>query len=144
MALDFTKDINNVTRQIRKFLVNDEPVPKCTIEHYNNLAGAQANSAVLESGTSDFPTGDLASSFPAVTTTNSVVLAANVDRTYIVIQNIGADTVYINFDSPAAVGGGIQLLPGANWITQIPQFTATAINAIAESTSSTLAVYEIA
>ena len=144
MALDFTKDINNVTRQIRKFLVNDEPVPKCTIEHYNNLAGAQANSAALESGTSDFPTGALSSSFPAVTTTNSVVLAANADRTYIVIQNIGADTVYINFDAAASVGGGIQLLPGANWITQIPQFTETAINAIAETTSSTLAVYEIA
>lgn len=144
MALDFTKDINNVTRQIRKFLVNDEPVPKCTIEHYNNLAGAQANAAALESGTSDFPTGGLSSSFPAVTTANSVVLPANVDRTYYVIQNVGSDTVYLNFDAPAAVGGGMLLLPGANWITQIPQFTEAEINAVAENTSSTLAIYEIA
>ena len=144
MALDFTIDINNVTRQIRQYLRRDQPIPKCTLEHYNTLVGATLNAQTLESGTSDFPVGALASSFPAVPITDTTILAANTSRTYLLLQNIGSDTVYINFGGAAALAGGIQLLPGAEFSTQVTQFTEAELHAIADTNPSALAVYEIA
>lgn len=143
MALDFTKDISNVTRQIEGYLKRNLPVPKCTLEHYNTLIGSVTNSIALEESGGTSPTS-LSSSFPTVTTTNSIVLATSSTRTYFIIQNIGDETVYINFGAPATIGGGLKLLASAEFSTEITQFTQTAINAIAEANISTLAIYEVA
>lgn len=144
MALDFTIDINNVTRQIKQYLRRDQPIPKCTLDHYNTLVGATINAQTLESGTNSFPLGTLAGTFPAVPATDTTILAANTSRTYVLIQNIGSDTIFLNFGGAAAVNGGLKLLPGAEFDTQIPQLLTGALHAIAETGSSTLAVYEIA
>lgn len=144
MSLDFTTDINNVTRQIRSYIRRNEPIPKCTLDHYSSLVSASINSQIAESGSGDFPVGNLSSSFPSATTSNSVILSANTSRTYILIQNIGTETVYINFGGVAGVGAGIQLLPSATFITQVTQFTRAELNAISTSAPSSLAVFEIA
>lgn len=144
MAIDFTIDINNVTRQIKQYIRQNQPVPKCTIDHYNSLVGATLNTQTLESGTSDFPVGALASSFPAAPITDTTILAANPSRTYLLLQNIGDETVYINFGGAAALLGGIKLLPGAEFSTQVTQFTEAELHVIADTNPSTLAVYEIA
>lgn len=147
MAIDFTTDIHNVARQIRRYISANQPVPKCTLEQYNTLIGASLNAQTLESGGSNasvgLPTGTLNTTFTTATTTDSVVLVGDPGFTYVLIQNVGDNTVYINFGAPASIGGGLQLVPGANWITQIPQFMEVDLHAIADTAASDLAIYSI-
>ena len=127
-----------------KYVRRGQKVPKDVLAHYNNLLSGTLNAQELETGEStDFPVGALVSTFPSIATANGVVLAANADRTYILIQNIGPEAIYINFGAAAAVGGGLQLLPGASWTSQIPQFVEAELNAIADTATSSLAVYTI-
>lgn len=144
MAIDFTTDINNVTRQIKQYIRQNQPVPKCTIDHYNSLAGATISTQTLESGTNDFPVGSLGSAFPSISTTDSIAVASSASRTYLTIQNIGDETVYIHFGGAAAVDAGLKLLPGAEFTSQVLQLIQAEIHAVTDAATSTLAVYEIA
>lgn len=144
MAVDFSYDIKTTERQMSKFVRRGQKVPKDVLAHYTNLLSGTLNAQELENGEStDFPPGNLNSSFPSITTSNSVPLAADTNRNYILLQNIGDQTIYINFDGVAAVGGGLQILPGGSWTSQIPQFVEAALNAIAQAGTSILAIYVI-
>lgn len=147
MALDFNTDINNVARQIRQFIVKNQPIPKCTLDHYNTLIGASLNQQTFESGGSNasvgLPVGNLSTTFTTTTITSGVSLAGDPNRTYALIQNVGANTIYLNFGAAASIGGGLQLLPGATWITQIPQFLSVDWHTIADGGNSDIAIYTI-
>ena len=143
MAVDFSQDIKTTERQMNRYVRNGQIIPKDVLAHYNNLLSGTLNAQTIENGQADdFPSGDLNSTFTSVPNTNTVILAAG-DRDYLLIQNVGDDTIYINFGAPAAVLGGLKLLPGASWSTQFPQFVTAELNAIAESTSSDVAIYTI-
>ena len=43
MNIDFTSDLNNVARQIRRYTDSNQPIPKATLEHYNTLIWASSN-----------------------------------------------------------------------------------------------------
>jgi len=144
MAVDFSQDIKTTERQMSTYVRKGQKVPKDVLAHYNNLLSGTINAQTVENGQADdFPAGPLASTFPAVTNTDSAILPASATTQYILIQNIGTDTIYLNFGAAAAVLGGLQLSPGASWSTQFPQFTTAEIHAIAESTSSNVAIYTI-
>jgi hypothetical protein len=52
---------------------------------------------------------------PAINTQSPPQIAAdNIDRIYLLIQNQGADNLYVNFGQPAGVGD-ILIIPGGNY-----------------------------
>lgn len=144
MAVDFSNDIRTTERQMARFVRKGQKVPKDVLAHYTNLLSGTINAQTVENGQADdFPAGDLAGIFPSVSTTSSVVIAASTSREFILIQNIGTETIYINFNGPAGVAAGLQLVAGGSWSSQFPQFAKAEIHAIAETGSSTLALYTI-
>lgn len=143
MAVDFSQDIKTTERQMNRYVRNGQKVPKDVLAHYNNLLSGTLNAQTVENGQADdFPSGNLTTTFGSVPNTNGVILIEG-DRQYLLIQNVGDDTIYINFGASAAVLGGLKLLPGASWSTQFPQFATAEINAIAETSSSDVAIYTI-
>jgi hypothetical protein len=48
----------------------------------------------------------------AVSTSTSEILALNSKRSYLLVQNMGAGVVYLNFGTTAVVGEGIKLNSG--------------------------------
>lgn len=77
-----------------------------------------------------------------VNTANTVVLAGNTNRSKLILSNNGTNPVYFTLDgSNATVTNGIVLAAGATFIDDL-RVTPKAINAIATTASSTLAVVE--
>lgn len=144
MAVDFSQDIKTTERQMSTYVRKGQKVPKDVLAHYNNLLSGTLNAQQVENGQSDdYPSGDLSATFANATTTDSVLLSADTDREYILIQNTGDEIIYLNFNAPAAVDGGLKLGPDASWSTQIPQFATAEIHTIAEANTSPLAIYTI-
>lgn len=144
MNVDFSNDIKLVQRQMNRYVRQNLTIPKDVLAHYNNLLGGTINQETVESGQADdFPSGSLTSTFPTVNTSSTVLLTANPDREYLVIQNIGANDIYLNFGGAATVGGGYLLNTGEVFQTQIPQFASAEIEAIADSVASTAAVFTL-
>lgn len=144
MAVDFSQDIKTTERQMNTYIRKGQKVPKDVLSHYTNLLSGTLNAQQVENGQSDdFPSGDLSTTFTDATTTDSVILIADTDREYILIQNTGDEIIYLNFNAPAAVDGGLKLGPDASWSTQIPQFAKAEIHTIAEANTSALAIYTI-
>ena len=72
-----------------------------------------------------------------VTTASSLILAANANRKYLIIQNKDASgNIYINFGATATVANGLKLPPGASYELDSNVLTA-AINAIGDIASNT-------
>lgn len=143
MAVDFSQDIKTTERQITSYVRRGQKIPKDVLNHYNNLLSGAINSEKVNNGQSDsFPSGSLSSVFANVPNTDSTILTAG-SRQYLLIQNIGNDVVFINFNAAAGVNIGLKLFPGSSWTTQFPQFVNTTIHAIAENTSSHVAIYTI-
>lgn len=83
----------------------------------------------------------LAPATASVTTSDSVVLAANAARKKMVIVNIGSVNVYFGDGFTAALNSGIVLTPNGTWVMDRYTFTTNAIHAIC-SGSATLAIQE--
>ena len=129
---------------MNRYVRNGQKVPKDVLAHYNNLLSGTINAQTVENGQADdFPAGDLSTTFTDATTTDAVLLIADTAREYILIQNIGDEVIYINFNGIAAVDGGLKLGPDASWSTQIPQFATAEVHVIATANTSPLAVYSI-
>ena len=77
----------------------------------------------------------------SVTSTDSIVLAANALRKKMVMVNIGNTNVYFGDGYSAALNSGIVLTPNGTWVMDSYTFTTNAIHAICAS-SSTLAIQE--
>jgi len=142
MSVDFSQDIKTTERQMNTYVRKGQKVPQDVLAHHNNLLSATLNAQQVENGQADdLPSGNLNSLFPLITTTDDIILKLNTSTEYVLIQNIGDKTVYIHFGAPAAIGAGLQLLAGASWSSQIPQFIQNDIHAITVSGTSTLALY---
>mgnify|MGYP001559413783 CR=1 FL=1 len=94
-----------------------------------------------------FETGPVSGSAPTqidVDTASKEVVAENYSRVGLVLMNLSTGTVYLGFGTNAAVvGSGIPLLPsGGNWSMDDYTYTKEAINAIAHSNNSLLAIQE--
>lgn len=76
----------------------------------------------------------------SVTTSNAQLLAANVNRSYLVIQNQdSSNPIFLNFGGTAAANNGSLKIPaGGNYVTENGYIPTSAINAIA--TGGTVAV----
>ena len=108
---------------------------------------AKLNTDTVSSGTSGevgFPMGNLTTTFTTVNLVNSVLLGTNTSRNYTLIQNLGNESIYINFGAAASVGGGLLILPGATWQTQIPQFSQAEIHGISDINHNNIVIYTIA
>lgn len=144
MAVDFSQDIKTTERQMNTYIRKGQKIPRDVLDHYTKLLSGTLNAQQVENGQSDdFPSGDLSSTFSSATTTDSVLLTAEEDRQYILIQNTGDEVIYLNFNAPAAVNSGLKLSPDASWSTQIPQFAGAEIHVIAAANTSTVATYTI-
>lgn len=79
----------------------------------------------------------------SVTTSNAQLLAANSNRSYLVIQNQDtANPIYLNFGGTAAANSGSLKIPaGGNYVAENGFIPTSAINAIA--TGGTVAVNTI-
>jgi hypothetical protein len=77
----------------------------------------------------------------SVTNVSGTAVAANANRTSLVITNVGAVTVFFGLGVNAVLNSGIALLAGGSWTMDRYTFYAGAINAICAS-ASTLAIQE--
>jgi len=78
----------------------------------------------------------------AVTNATSQAIAANANRTGLIVTNVGNATVFFGLGANAAVlNSGIALIANGTWVMDRYSFTAGAINVISAS-SSTLAIQE--
>lgn len=148
MAIDFSQDIKTAERQMNTYIRRGQKVPRDVLDHYTKLLSGTLDSQTVENGgnssTSSAPQGSLnPGTFPTVSDTDSVILSADTDRSYVLIQNTGNETVFINFGSAAAVNGGLKIIAGGSWSSTFPQFAETEIHAIAEANTSTLTIYTI-
>lgn len=92
-------------------------------------------------------TGSVSASAPTqvdVDTASKTVVAENLDRVGLVLTNLSTGTMYLGFGTNSAVlNSGIALLPsGGNFSMDDYIFTKEAIQAIAHSDNSLLAVQE--
>ncbi len=80
----------------------------------------------------------------AVDATSATVLAESYSRYGLVMTNLSSSTMYLAFGTNTAVlGSGIPILPfGGNWSMDDYNFTKEAIQAIAHSNDSALAIQE--
>lgn len=78
-----------------------------------------------------------------VGTTNTEILTANNDRTYLVIHNLSVAHLYVRFGSAAAEGVGHLVCPNSVLISQIPQQVSQSVNIIASENSSEIFGYYI-
>ena len=83
----------------------------------------------------------LAPASASVTSSDSVVLAANSLRKKLVIMNLGTVNVHFGDGFSAAINSGITLTPNGTWVMDRYTFTTNAIHAICGS-SSILAIQE--
>lgn len=71
---------------------------------------------------------------------SGVIVTADTTSTYLLIQNIGSNDVYIKFGSAASLTDGHQLLPGDVWESYDPLFIQGTVEAIADTADSQLYV----
>lgn len=95
----------------------------------------------------NFHTGPASGSAPqqkAVGVASSEVVAENYSRAGLVLVNLSDGTMYLGFGTNAAVvGAGMVILPfGGSWMMTEFSYTKEAVNAIAHSADSVLAVQE--
>ena len=81
---------------------------------------------------------------PSISTSSAAVAAANANRRYLLIQNIGAATVFLRFGAAAVADQGVSLAPGAAYEMSAPggNLYRGAINGITVSGTSTVLVTE--
>ena len=77
----------------------------------------------------------------AVTNSSTTAVAANANRTSLVITNVGGVTVFFGLGAAAVSNSGIALVPSGSWTMDRYTFTTSAITAICAS-ASTLAIQE--
>lgn len=79
-----------------------------------------------------------------VDTTSAEVVAENYSRYGLVLTNLADGTIYLGFGTnTAVVGSGVIIPPyGGNWTMDDYNFTKEAVNAIAHSNNSALAIQE--
>ena len=108
---------------------------------YGDVSGTESaklrgiNAMVRGLGTANSPAS------ASVSSTDSIVLAANAARKKMVIFNLGSTNVYFGDGYPAALNSGIVLTPNGTWVMDRYTFTTNAIHAIC-TTSSQLAIQE--
>lgn len=80
----------------------------------------------------------------AVTNASTTVVAANDSRVGIILTNLASGTIYLAFGTNSAIlNGGVVLLPaGGSWSMDDYTYTKEAIQGIAHSNNSQLAVQE--
>ena len=100
----------------------------------NSTSGA-LNVAIAPSGSANAPTSG------SVSSSDSVVLAANAARKKMVIVNIGSTNVFFGDGQAAVMNSGIVLTPNGTWVMDSYTFTTAAIHAIC-ATSSALSIQE--
>lgn len=73
-----------------------------------------------------------ANSVATVGVASVTLLAANNNRDYLLIQNLGAANIYVTFGAAATVAGGIEIQPGGNYEPlKAPRTSVTAISTAA-------------
>lgn len=77
----------------------------------------------------------------AVTNANQQAIAANVNRTSLVVTNIGTDNAFFGLGVAAVLSSGIALTANGTWVMDRYTFWTGAINVISP-TSTTLAIQE--
>lgn len=83
----------------------------------------------------------LAPASASVTSSDSIVVAANASRKKLVIMNLGTVNVHFGDGFAAAINSGITLTPNGTWVMDRYTFTTAAIHAICGS-ASVLAIQE--
>ncbi|MDD5092787.1 MAG: hypothetical protein PHV74_00175 [Dehalococcoidia bacterium] len=78
----------------------------------------------------------------SVEATSTPVLAANVNRKYACIMNLGEESVYLAFGANAVVGKGIRLSPGIGYEINVMNLFTGAVNAIAASSAQSVGIVE--
>lgn len=137
MTLNLSNDLKFAKRQINSYIKKGQIVPKDVLSHYSNLLS-------VANDRQSFTFGTLTpGSFPTITTSSTSILPTNNNRTYVLIQNIGNNVVFLDFDSPAANNGGLKLSANEKIELTIKQFVTANINAIAIGGSSTLSIFTI-
>ena len=91
---------------------------------------------------SQYPTVSLAHSAVSVGTSTTEIVASNDDRRYVLLQNVGDDTVVLQFGVPAVAADGIYLYPGTTLEIKpvAGQLDTRAINGIALSGTQSIRV----
>lgn len=85
----------------------------------------------------------VANTRPSVTNSSSIILAANVDRRYVLIINQGTQAAYLKLGAAAVVTQGIPLQPGASFTLDANNLYTGAIHAIKPGAGSvTLEIME--
>ena len=79
----------------------------------------------------------------SVGVTSALIVAANANRTGLVLTNLSNKTISLGLAATAVLSSGIVLAPGATWIMDAFTFVTGAINAISTGAASTLAIQEL-
>lgn len=80
---------------------------------------------------------------PSVTTTSSVIAAANAARRQVIVYNLSNTEVYVAFAATATTAAFTALVPkGGSWKSDLNGYTGV-VSAITVSGSATLAVTEV-
>lgn len=86
---------------------------------------------------------NLGNSAPAVTTASTVLIAANANRKYLLIQNNhGAGIIYLNFSAPATVGNGLRVKPDGAYESTGQAVHLGAVNVIGDVANNAVIVVE--
>jgi hypothetical protein len=98
---------------------------------------------VAEGGGGKTPQNPEAPTQVTVGVASTAVLGANTARTGLVLTNVSNSVISIGLGAAAVLNSGITLNPNGVWVMDAFTFVTTAINAIAASASSALAVQEL-
>jgi hypothetical protein len=79
----------------------------------------------------------------SVGTSSALVVAANANRTGLVLTNLSNKTISLGLAATAVLSSGIVLAPGTTWIMDAFTFVTGAINAISTGAASILAIQEL-
>lgn len=96
-----------------------------------NLSTVQGNPSITPAAPATY----------SVTNSTTQAVAANANRTGMVITNVGSVTCYFGLGANAALSSGIALLAGGSWTMDRYTFYAGAINVICAS-ATTIAIQE--
>ena len=119
---------------------NDQQVTALQQDSEGNLL---VNVVVGGGGSSKTPQNPAAPAEVTVNQTTTPVLAANATRTGLVLTNLSNGVISIGLGAPAVLDSGISLTPNGVWVMDGFTFVTTAINAIAQTAGSVLAVQEL-
>jgi hypothetical protein len=97
--------------------------------------------AINTTGVNDFYTATMSSTTPGIYATSSV-LAANSNRQYARITNVGAGGVYLGLGNTVTIYTGIYLATGSSYEINPLNLYKGAITAIATTSTTTLSIVE--